>query len=144
MASRDGLTLAPGGPHSQHIVCIFFNLRFCRTAYQPGDPAAMALAFRTQQQYQRTRKTLEWIPPLILSSMKSHASYHRRSEHRRHSLEFFGDFRYGNRVHTEHLFAEFAYLFDHDLLHRPLLRIGDPAHFGGKEEVLIVMLSGAF
>ena len=66
--------------------------------------------------------------------LKPHASCHHWSEHWRHSLQFFGYIRCRKYIHVEHLFSEFANLLAHDLLHRALLRMSNPAHFGGKEE----------
>lgn len=37
-------------------------------------------------------------------------------------------------MNAQHLFAQFFNLLAHDLLHRPLLWMSDPAHFGREEE----------
>jgi len=49
-------------------------------------------------------------------------------------MRFFGYFRCRKHIHAEHLFSEFANLLAHYLLHRALLRMSNPAHFGRKEE----------
>ena len=68
------------------------------------------------------------------SSLKPHASRYREAKYRGHSLPSLWYFRLWKRVHAEHLFAQFAHLLDHDLLHLTLQRVSNPTHFGGEEE----------